>query len=226
MNVGRQPSATYCSISRRPRAARSGSPRHSSGCSRSTAPTFRVVGTRTRAPPSTRRSTKSSVAWPWSRQESTCAPTMGMSRSASRTSAARTTRRMARAEPGPSPPASIRRSSGARLRLSGRPPRPPGRRSLPRAGRGVPHRSRAERNARTQASATSTVVTRAPMARMFASLCSRPRRATSGVAACTQRMPRILLATIASPVPLPPRTMPRSYSPRATARATGAITSG
>ena len=40
---------------------------------------------------------------------------------------------------------------------------------------------------------------RAPMAIMLASLCSRPRRAVTGSVAWTQRMPRILLATICSP---------------------------
>ena len=81
-------------------------------------------------------------------------------------------------------------------------------------------------NAATQAIATSRPMIRAPIASAFASLCSRPRRAVTGSAASTQRMPRILLATICSPVPLPPRTMARSASPPATARAAGAITSG
>ena len=64
-------------------------------------------------------------------------------------------------------------------------------------------------NAATQASATSRPMIRAPIAITLASLCSRPRRAVTGSAASTQRMPRILLATICSPVPLPPRTMPQ-----------------
>ena len=67
---------------------------------------------------------------------------------------------------------------------------------------------------------------RAPIESTFASLCSRARRAVSGSMPSTQRMPRILLATICSPVPLPPSTMPSSQSPAATARAAGAITSG
>ena len=66
----------------------------------------------------------------------------------------------------------------------------------------------------------------APMLSTFASLCSRPSRAVTGSAASTQRIPRTLFATIASPVPLPPITIPHSKSPRATARATGAIRSG
>ena len=76
------------------------------------------------------------------------------------------------------------------------------------------------------ARATSIPTIRAPIESTLASLCSRPSRAVTGSAASTQRMPRTLFATIASPVPLPPSTIPRSNSPRATARATGAITSG
>ena len=65
VKVGRAPSVRYRSMRRRPRSAVPASPRFSSGWSRSTAPTLRVVGMRTRAPPSTRRSTKSRLASPW-----------------------------------------------------------------------------------------------------------------------------------------------------------------
>src|SRR5690606_42075376 len=52
VHVGVQPSSLYRRISSRAADATAGSPRNSSGCSRSTAPTLSVVGTRTRPPPS------------------------------------------------------------------------------------------------------------------------------------------------------------------------------
>jgi hypothetical protein len=53
-----------------------------------------------------------------------------------------------------------------------------------------------------------------------------PQARRDRVRASTQRMPRTLLATICSPVPLPPKTMPNWHSPLATALAAGAMMSG
>ena len=56
---------------------------------------------------------------------------------------------------------------------------------------------------------------------MLALLCIRPRRAVSSFQQSGQRTPFTRLAAIASPLPEPPSTMPRSHSPLATAFAVG-----
>jgi len=61
---------------------------------------------------------------------------------------------------------------------------------------------------------------------MFALLCERPRRADSTFQHSAQRMPLKRFAVIASPLPEPPSTMPRSHSPRATASAAGQMNTG
>src|SRR5664280_1973515 len=79
---------------------------------------------------------------------------------------------------------------------------------------------------RTIASASSWETVRAPRERTLASLCARLQMAVCSFQQTPQRMPRTRLATIASPLPEPPNTMPRWYSPRATASATGRMKSG
>ena len=77
-----------------------------------------------------------------------------------------------------------------------------------------------------QAFAISTPTSRAPMAMQLASLCIRPSRAVSTFQHSAQRTPRTRLATMASPLPEPPRTMARSASPEGTASAAGRTKSG
>ena len=62
---------------------------------------------------------------------------------------------------------------------------------------------------------------RSPMEMQLASLWARASRADSTLHTRAQRTPATRLATMASPLPEPPRTMPRSHSPAATASATG-----
>src|SRR5260370_41863114 len=64
------------------------------------------------------------------------------------------------------------------------------------------------------------------MARTLASLCRRPGRAVNRSLQRAARAPCTLLAAICSPWPLPPRTMPRSASPRTTALAAAAQNGG
>src|SRR6185295_5984477 len=78
----------------------------------------------------------------------------------------------------------------------------------------------------TRARAVSRGIIRWPRESMLASLCWRARRADSSFQHRAQRTPRTRLATIASPLPEPPSTTPRSNSPRATASATGRMKSG
>ena len=127
-----------------------------------------------------------------------------------------------------------RQHRGGRARLGRRRPvRAPGSALLleradlvdaPRVASALERARRGRRPRRPSASCSPTM--RAPIDSTFASLCSRASRAVTGSMPSTQRMPRILLATICSPVPLPPSTMPSSQSPAATARAAGAMTSG
>ena len=79
---------------------------------------------------------------------------------------------------------------------------------------------------RTIASASASVIVRWPSDSMLASLCARFQTATCSFQHSPHRIPQMRLATIASPLPEPPRTMPRSNSPRATASATGRMKSG
>ena len=72
----------------------------------------------------------------------------------------------------------------------------------------------------------ASVMVRWPSDSIFASLCARFQIATCSVQQTPQRMPQIRFATIASPFPEPPSTIPRSTSPRATASATGRMKSG
>src|SRR5438876_101298 len=79
---------------------------------------------------------------------------------------------------------------------------------------------------RTILRARSSGIRRSPMERTFASLCCRERRADSSFQQSAQRTPCTLFATIASPLPEPPKTIPRSHSPRATASAAGRMKRG
>src|SRR5207248_2122917 len=63
---------------------------------------------------------------------------------------------------------------------------------------------------RTIVSARSSGVRRSPMESTLASLCRRERRADSSLQQSAQRTPWTLLATIASPLPEPPNTIPQS----------------
>jgi len=75
-------------------------------------------------------------------------------------------------------------------------------------------------------SASASEIVRWPIERTLPSLCEQFQIATCSVQQRPQRTPLIRLATIASPLPEPPSTMPRSYSLRATASATGRTKSG
>src|SRR6266481_2419958 len=79
---------------------------------------------------------------------------------------------------------------------------------------------------RTIFSARSSEIRRSPIESTFASLCCRESRADSSFQQSAQRTPCTLFATIASPLPEPPKTIPRSHSPRATASAAGRMKSG
>lgn len=79
---------------------------------------------------------------------------------------------------------------------------------------------------RTIASASASVTMRWPSESTLASLCDRFQIATCSVQQRPQRTPRTRLATIASPFPEPPSTMPRSKSSAETASATGRTKSG
>src|SRR5579864_6498542 len=72
--------------------------------------------------------------------------------------------------------------------------------------------------------ATASPVARCPTHRTFASLCRRENSAVYISLQTAARIPWILLATIASPLPEPATMMPRSASPSATARATASDT--
>ena len=74
---------------------------------------------------------------------------------------------------------------------------------------------------RTIFSARSSGIRRSPIESTFASLWCRESWADSLFQQSAQRTPWTLFATIASPLPEPPKTMPRSHSPRATASAAG-----
>src|SRR6185312_2391012 len=78
----------------------------------------------------------------------------------------------------------------------------------------------------TRVRAISSEIILWPREMTLASLCWRPKRADSSFQHRAQRTPRTRLATIASPLPEPPSTMPRSNSPRATASATGRMKAG
>src|SRR4051812_1041732 len=78
----------------------------------------------------------------------------------------------------------------------------------------------------TSVRAISSEIIRWPKEITLASLCWRPKRADSSFQHRAQRTPRTRLATIASPLPEPPSTMPRSTSPAATASATGRMKAG
>ena len=67
----------------------------------------------------------------------------------------------------------------------------------------------------------SSGISRSPIESTFASLCWRESRALSSFQQSAHRTPRTLFAAIASPLPEPPKTIPRSHSPRATASAAG-----
>jgi len=79
---------------------------------------------------------------------------------------------------------------------------------------------------RTMPIASSWVTVRWPIERTFASLWARFQMANCSDQHTPQRTPRTRLATIASPLPDPPSTIPRSNSPRATDSATGRMKSG
>src|SRR6266852_3644698 len=79
---------------------------------------------------------------------------------------------------------------------------------------------------RTISKATSSVIIRWPIEIILASLCCRAKRAALIFQQRAQRTPLMRLATIASPLPEPPSTTPRSASPLATARATGRMKRG
>ena len=68
---------------------------------------------------------------------------------------------------------------------------------------------------------TIGLTSRSPRESMLASLCSRASRAVVTSQHSAQRTPLTRLAAIASPLPEPPSTMPRSQSPRDTASAAG-----
>src|SRR5262245_31345650 len=74
---------------------------------------------------------------------------------------------------------------------------------------------------RIQRTASSCGLVRPPRASTLESLCSRVKRAVSSLVTTAARTPATLLAAIASPIPLPPSTMPRSARPSATRSATG-----
>lgn len=69
--------------------------------------------------------------------------------------------------------------------------------------------------------ASSEETIRSPMEIILASLCFRARVALWVFQQTAQRIPRILLAAMASPLPEPPKMTPSSASPAATARAAG-----
>ena len=64
------------------------------------------------------------------------------------------------------------------------------------------------------------------MASMLASLCRRVISALYTSPHRAHRTPRTLLAAMEMPMPVEQITMPRSHSPRATARAAGSAKSG
>ena len=76
------------------------------------------------------------------------------------------------------------------------------------------------------ASRSPSAMKRSPSASTFESLCARPACAESTLQATVARMPRTRLATMASPLPDPPSTIPRSHSRRATASATARMIGG
>src|SRR5262249_12459469 len=74
--------------------------------------------------------------------------------------------------------------------------------------------------------ASSALTRVAPSVKMFAPLCSRAYLAMVSDTAAAARMPSILFAAIADPMPAPSMTIPASTSWWTTASATEAATSG
>ena len=72
----------------------------------------------------------------------------------------------------------------------------------------------------SESTATTFPINRAPKHTTLALLCWRARRAELTSCTTAARTPRTLLAAMAIPIPVPQQHIPKSASPRATARPT------